>query len=1849
MNRNVFSLCAILLALAAFADRKVTSLSGDGWTLDGEPVSVPHTWNAVDGCDGGVNPPGTFTSCRASSYVRKAATYARALPDPAPGKRQFVKCEAVSIKAAVRVNGREVGRHRGAFTAFCFEVTDFLKPAGNRIEIVADNTLDEDIPPIVGDFTMYGGVYRDVYFIETDPVCIDLVTDGADGVIIDADPKTGEVVARVNVLGGTNETRRFSFPEPKLWSPERPAMYSLKIAINQKGSTDAVDIPFGFRSIRFDDTGFYLNGERRKFRGACRHQDREGKGWAVSREDEAEDVGMMKKMGCDAVRTAHYPQSRNFLDACDKAGLMVWIETVLVNEVTFSETFHSNMLQQTREMVAQRRNHPSIVVWGLFNEIYSGSKHKAGTIEKYLEEVRELFRAMDTSRKVVCASNQYGRKELSQVADFCAFNVYPAWYDVRPWYFRRLDRDGRMMRELLVKLRETNGLPSIGIGEYGAGGSVRRHNEPFLALPYAKRDDAEEYQVAYHYCNYRAIRDDDKVWGSFIWQMFDSGSDLQHEPGRPGCNTKGLVEFDHKTPKDAFYFYKAIWNREPMLHLTGSRRKAVTNLTTTVFGFCNAGKADFFLNGEKYGEQAPDDLAAVIWENVPLKPGKNTITLKCGKLKESMTLQAPDRVKIAADEKNPVKSFKAAAAKLSPAGGVIEFERGEYRIPESSATDMRFYISNHDQSDVHRVAFPIVGATNLTIKANGSVFVFGGKPIPFAIIDSLDVMLKGFSVDSSYAFMPELVITGFKDGKTIARMDPARHPHRVKDGRILFSGEGWEFPVHHAKLFDGETRELVERSGDIPYKGKAEELSEDTLALEYDFSKRGQGGKIGDVVVFRPPLRPCPGVFVSGSENTVLEDVAIHSSLGMALIAQRSGNVTWRGTGSPEDRKSGVFPRKATGRYASAHADASHFSNVKGQVTVENCLFEGMMDDAINVHSTCLFVTNVVAPNAIRCRYMHPQAVGFDIFLPREKLRFIDGDTLETGPEVVVAEVVRHDAREVTLTLDRPLPEGFGVGDAVENADYQCAATFRGNIVRFNRARGTLFTTPKPVLIESNLFDRVSGSAILYAGDAHYWFESGACRESVIRGNVFRNCMTSYGSHGYCNGILSFCPEVHDIARQKKRYHGNITVADNRFETFDVPLVYAYSVDGLVFRNNRVVRNSLYRGAGKPKFIFEHSENVKTDEGFQFLNVVSFSPGKEEVAAKDMIEYTEKTGNSIVLYSLTLHPEGKPAWKKVEAAVASYRRFAKALEGTDVRPAILLQAILGHWPRVDEEIEPWQRTIDADGNAVRFCPLDPGFRKYIRDVGTALAKERPALILGDDDIRAFSPKAECFCPLHTAEFNRRTGRNLTSDEFRALIRNAGLDSPEHEAFTEMQFDMVNDVCRLLREGIDSVDPSIPGGVSIPGWVWATRNAPEAAKIMAGTGPTFARLCNGQYSENTIRGDLPNNVLFSQAMVEWFGGRINSILDEADTYPQNLWSKSASAMHAKLVAGAFVGLKGCKVWYVNSRKGDYPVSRHYTDILAGHKGYYNAISLAESETVPTGVRIPCHRRFPVNTVMQVGSGAERKRPQDANGWTEIVFGRFGVPFSATLDLDKEGVYAVAGTEAVARFSDEELERLLSRKLLVDADAARSIAARGFSGLMGTAVKEGGLKFTGERDEKSGDDIGFASWFKPPVFEPARDAAVLSWLVRRPYFGAVEFTRVSPSAVKCRNRLGGTVVSVAYNMKMGVTYQYGEARQRWLWRILDELNGRPFDNISGDPQNMLVLARRHDDGREIVAAVNLNPDPLDALRFRRAQKPSAVEAMAADGEWVKTGFAWEGGMLTVPGPVRCYGDKIVRITE
>jgi hypothetical protein len=332
---------------------------------------------------------------------------------------------------------------------------------------------------------------------------------------------------------------------------------------------------------------------------------------------------------------------------------------------------------------------------------------------------------------------------------------------------------------------------------------------------------------------------------------------------------------------------------------------------------------------------------------------------------------------------------------------------------------------------------------------------------------------------------------------------------------------------------------------------------------------------------------------VSSSSDVSLTDVVVHDAHGMALLAQISRDISWRGTGPAAERRSGVFPSR--NRVSSTHADATHFSNVGGDVVVENNWFEGMMDDAINVHSTALVISSVGRDGTLLCRYAHAQAVGFDVFRPGERLRFIRRNTLENGPEAVVTRVRPRGADAVFLTLDRPLPAGFGAGDAVENADLQPRAVFRGNIVRRNRARAALFTTPRRVLVESNRFERVSGSAVLLAGDACRWYETDACTDVTIRGNVFSNCCASARRHGYCGGVVSICPTVPDPAAQKTPYHRGVRIENDAFYTFDVPLLFARSVEDVVFANNAVFRNGDYPGWGQKPIVVEGAAAVRSD------------------------------------------------------------------------------------------------------------------------------------------------------------------------------------------------------------------------------------------------------------------------------------------------------------------------------------------------------------------------------------------------------------------------------------------------------------------------------------------------------------------------------------------------------------------------------------------------------------------------------------------------------------------------------
>ena len=344
---------------------------------------------------------------------------------------------------------------------------------------------------------------------------------------------------------------------------------------------------------------------------------------------------------------------------------------------------------------------------------------------------------------------------------------------------------------------------------------------------------------------------------------------------------------------------------------------------------------------------------------------------------------------------------------------------------------------------------------------------------------------------------------------------------------------------------------------------------------------------------------------------------------------------------------------------------------------------------------------------------------------------------------------------------------------------------------------------------------------------------------------------------------------------------------------------------------------------------------------FTLYNVVPFSPGRENVAAADAKEYFGRTGNDLALYSLTLHPEGCPAIDKVRRYVESFRKFKAELAGSDVRAGILVQAILGHWPRVDKDIEDWTRTIDAKGKAVRFCPLDPGFAQYITDTFTLVAKERPAFIITDDDVRAFSHEAECFCARHIKLFNERRSTSYTSDALRAKLKSASRPDPDYVTFFALQREMLEGVVKCARAAIDAVDPSIPSGICIANEEHLF--CAPLARAMAAKGQVpVMRTATASYLERMAAAGVPRCICRMMGFAEYYRESGIDLLCEADTWPHNLWSKSARSFFTHLANAAFTGMVGAKTWYVNGHKGPFPVSRSYTDVLAENRDFLPAL-------------------------------------------------------------------------------------------------------------------------------------------------------------------------------------------------------------------------------------------------------------------------------------------------------------------
>lgn len=525
---------------------------------------------------------------------------------------------------------------------------------------------------------------------------------------------------------------------------------------------------------------------------------------------------------------------------------------------------------------------------------------------------------------------------------------------------------------------------------------------------------------------------------------------------------------------------------------------------------------------------------------------------------------------------------KAISALRAHPGVTLNIPKGSYHFYREGALALSYHISNHDQPAIQPVCIPLIDLENVTIEGNGSKLLFHNYVQPVSVIDSKKVTLNNVSIDYPRSNSTEATVLAVSDTHVDISIDPKVYPYEVRDGKLVFkkNGEDWERGPGSAIIFEKDTDHIVANTSDVGGLDKpAEDLGQNKIRMAWDHFKK-MGIQPGDVVTIRCWERPHPAVVVYRADDTVLNDVSIHNTLGMGILAQRSTNITFN--------KGGVYPSE--GRVHSAEADATHYSNTAGLILSEEGLFDGMMDDAINVHSTCLSIEKIESPTTILCKYMHGQSIGFETFLPGENLRFIAGKTLENKDALKVKNAEKLSSTELRITLEKPMPDYVQVGDAVENADYQPEVIFRGNTVRNNRARGSLFTTPKRVLVEKNNFDHSSGSAILLAGDAQGWYESGPCYEVIIRENIFTNNLTS--RYQFTNALIAIYPEVRNLDGQKDYYHRNVLIENNTFNTFDVPLLFAISTDNIQFKNNIVDYNDEFKSWNQKPFKFIRCNNI---------------------------------------------------------------------------------------------------------------------------------------------------------------------------------------------------------------------------------------------------------------------------------------------------------------------------------------------------------------------------------------------------------------------------------------------------------------------------------------------------------------------------------------------------------------------------------------------------------------------------------------------------------------------------------
>ena len=620
--------------------------SQTGW----QTVSLPHTWNAKD------------MNETARSFYEGEGWYKKNLyfSDSQKGRRFFLRFEGVGSCAKVYLNGILAGTHKGAYSAFVCEITRLIRwDAENELLVQADNTSRPDVIPVNHYlFGVYGGIYRPVWLISTDPCCItvnDFASPGVsirqkdvsstnatvtvcvkyenrslsplpaklETVLVDQEGRTIKSRAldvTVSPQGVQRQNFEFKIHKPHLWQGrEDPYLYRVVCRLkDRKGQVlDAVEQPLGIRDCCIKPgEGFFLNGKKYPMYGVARHQDREGVGSALQNWQHDEDLDAIMEVGATTIRLAHYQQSEYFYSRCDSLGLLVWAEIPFVNRVTGQEW--ENAHQQMKELIRQNINHPSIFVWGIHNEVYKPYDYTIALTRS----LHDLCKSEDPDR-FTGSVNGYGHADhpVNFNADIQGINRYFGWYerkldDFIPW-IEQLEQEEPWMRMMLT--------------EYGADGNPGQQTEfTGESLDWGKVFYPETFQTKTHERHWSYIAAHPFITASYVWNMFDFSAPMWSRGGVPARNQKGLITFDRQLKKDAFYWYKANWSKEPVVYLTQRRNTIRETRRTSITVYSNVGWPKVNLNGKELeGIRQGGTPVHYIIDNVILDEGLNVITAEC--------------------------------------------------------------------------------------------------------------------------------------------------------------------------------------------------------------------------------------------------------------------------------------------------------------------------------------------------------------------------------------------------------------------------------------------------------------------------------------------------------------------------------------------------------------------------------------------------------------------------------------------------------------------------------------------------------------------------------------------------------------------------------------------------------------------------------------------------------------------------------------------------------------------------------------------------------------------------------------------------------------------------------------------------------------------------------------------------------------------------------------------------------------------------------------------------------------------------------------------------------------------